>query len=257
MMPAINFLIPLYIQIVQGNSSLQTSLSIIPYSLSIAVFAALVVRVFPRFTARTLSLGGCLLVAAGLTLLAVSIQNSWGNIFVILGMVIVGMGEGALLTLIFNTLVSSSPSEFAGDVGAWRGTLNNLSSAIGTAIAAALAIGVLSTIVLGEVEASPQIDQALISQVSLDSIDFVSNDRLDELLAETTATPEQQAEAQRINEEARLRALRISFLVLAALALIALIPAAGMPPVHLGQGRSPEPDLPLADEAAGQASRAA
>ena len=57
---------------------------------------------------------------------------------VILGLVILGLGEGALLTLLFNVLVSASPKHLAGDVGALRGTANNLSTAMGTALASAI-----------------------------------------------------------------------------------------------------------------------
>ena len=42
--PAVNFLIPLYIQIVQGRNSLETAVSVIPYSLAIFAGTALIVR---------------------------------------------------------------------------------------------------------------------------------------------------------------------------------------------------------------------
>ena len=45
----------------------------------------------------------------------------------------------------------------------------------------------------------------------------------------TTATPQQVAEAVRVNTEARLRALKIGLLIMAGLALLAIIPAGGLP----------------------------
>ena len=54
--PAINFLIPLYIQIVQGRSSLFTAVAVIPYSLAIFVGTAFIVRLFDRLTPRQI---GC------------------------------------------------------------------------------------------------------------------------------------------------------------------------------------------------------
>jgi hypothetical protein len=51
------------------------------------------------------------------------------------------------------------------------------------------------------------------AQVDLDNINLVNNDRLRRILQRTTAKPEQVIEAVRINEEARLRALKIVFLV--------------------------------------------
>lgn len=51
----------------------------------------------------------------------------------ILGLLLVGISEGTLLTLLFNVLVSASPKRLAGDVGALRGVANNVSNALGAA----------------------------------------------------------------------------------------------------------------------------
>ena len=48
--------------------------------------------------------------------------------------------------------------------------------------------------------------------MNLDSINFVSNDRLRSVMERTSATPRQVEEAVRVNTEARLRALRIGML---------------------------------------------
>ncbi|HYO88564.1 MAG TPA: MFS transporter [Candidatus Limnocylindrales bacterium] len=233
--PAVNFLVPLYIQIVQGRTSLQTAVAIIPYSLSIFIAAFLSVRLFQRFTPRALGRVGFIVVAAGMAFLAVVIQNEWTTLFIILGLIIVGLGEGMLLTLMFNVMVKSAPKELAGDVGALRGTANNLSTAVGTALAAVLAVTILSAVVTETLSDYPSIPNGLIEEINLDNIDFVSNDRLDEVLAEANATPEQVATAQQINEEARLRALKISFLVLSTLSLLAIFPANGLPGKKLSE----------------------
>lgn len=227
--PAINFLIPLYIQIVQGRSSLATAVAVIPYSLAIFAGTALIVRLFDRFSPRQIGSAAFVIVTVGLVMLAFTVSNDWGTPLVILSLIVVGVAEGSLLTLIFNVLVSASPKELAGDVGAWRGTMNNLSTALGTAIAGALAVGVLAVLVTSLVANSPAIPPSLLRQVNLDSVDFISNEQLDEVLAATTATPEQAAEAVRINEEARLRALRASFLALALIAALAIYPATQLP----------------------------
>jgi len=142
---------------------------------------------------------------------------------------VLGIGEGALLTLLFNVLVSASPKELAGDVGALRGTANNLSTAVGTAVAGAMSVALLSIFITTAVANNPAIPSALLRQVNLDNVNFVSNAQLLDIMTETTATPEQVDEAVRINTEARLRSLKISFLVLAALALLAIFPSTGLP----------------------------
>ncbi|MGL4650916.1 MAG: MFS transporter, partial [Caldilineaceae bacterium] len=153
--PAINFLVPLYIQIVQGQTSLFTAITVVPYALAIAASAMLIVRLYGRLTARQIGVAGFTLVIVGLVLLATTFQNDWRTTAVIISLIIVGTGEGALLTLLFNVLVSSSPKEQAGDVGALRGVANNLATGLGTAFAGVVAVGVLALLVGGSVASNP------------------------------------------------------------------------------------------------------
>jgi MFS family permease len=226
---AVSFLIPLYIEIVQGRSSLETAFAIIPYSLSIFFGAVLVSRLLDWVSSRFVARCAFVMVAAALASLGVIIRNEWETPLVILGLVVLGLGQGALVTTVFNVLAAASPETLAGDVASMRGTTNNLAGAVGTAIAGALLIGVLTVSVTRELVDNPVISKELKAQVDLDDINFISNDRLREALEETTAAPKQVSEAVRINTEGRSRALRICFLALTGLALIAIFPAGGLP----------------------------
>jgi hypothetical protein len=129
--------------------------------------------------------------------------------------------------------LAAVPSELFGVcVVGTSGTTNNLAAAVGTAVAGAL---VLSASVMRYVVENPIIPPALKTQVDLDNINFVSNDRLLEIMQRTTATPQQVTEAMRINEDARLRALKIGLLIMAGAALLALIPAGRLPPYRPGE----------------------
>jgi MFS family permease len=236
--PAINFLIPLYIQIVQGRTSLFTSVAVVPYTIAIAASAFSIVRLYNRLTPRRIAIIAFTLVAVGLTLLSFTVRNDWGTPLVILGLVIVGLGEGSLLTLLFNIMVTSSPKELAGDVGALRGVANNLSTAIGTAFAGVVAVGLLSLIVTNSLNQSG-LPSALQQQVDLNQVNFISNEQLETVLSETTATEEQVDEAVALNEDARVRALRASFLILAGFAVLAIFPSLGLP--DYAPGEIPEP----------------
>lgn len=233
--PAVNFLIPLYIQIVQGQTSLFTSVVVIPYTLAIATAAIFIVRFYDRLTPRQIALFAFIAVAGGLTLLAFTIRGEWGTPIVILALIILGLGEGALLTLLFNVLVSESPKELAGDVGALRGVANNSSTALGTAFASIASVGFL-TLIVTSLLAQSALPNSLRGQINLDSINFITNDQLQTVLTETTdATPEEVIEAVQINTEARLRALKASFLILAGIALLAIFPALGLPDYRPGE----------------------
>lgn len=240
--PAVNFLIPLYIQIVQGRTTLQTAVATVPYTLAIFVAAVSIVRLYSRFTPRWIGSIGFAIVSVGLTILAFSIRNEWGTPMVILGLLILGLGEGSLLTLVFNVLISASPKSLAGDVGAMRGVANNMSTALGTAFAGVIAVGVLSLLVTSNVINNPAIPASLLAQVNLDNINFVSNDQLLAVMSETTATPDQVNEAVRINTETRVRALKAGFLILATIALLAVFPSLRLP--NYVPDEIPDPDDP-------------
>jgi MFS family permease len=226
---AANFLIPLYMQVVQGLSGIQTSFSIIPYTLSIFLASTFVAYLYRFAAPRVLGAVGFVVVATALTLLAFTIRGDWGQFFVVVGLVLLGIGQGAIVALVFNTLLSSAPKELAGDVGAWRGLVHNLSGSVGIAVASAFAVAVLASTLQTAAIERPDISTELIEEVNFDNVDFLTNDQLEAALGNTSATPDEVAAAVEINEDARLRALQISLLSLAGLALLAIVPATRMP----------------------------
>jgi MFS family permease len=226
---ATNFTVPLYIQIVQGRDSFQTAMAMMPFNLSVFFTAILIVRLYDRYSPRQIASYAFMVVAAGAFWLAFVVSNDWATPAVILGLLAFGIGQGALVTLLFNVLVTSVPKELSGDVGSLRGTANNLAASVGTAVIGALVVGALSASVMRSITENPVITTEFTDQLNLDSINFLSNDRLEARLKETTATPQQVEEAMRINEEARLRALKIAFFTLGMVALLAIFPSRMLP----------------------------
>jgi len=154
---------------------------------------------------------------------------------------IFGIGQGSLVTLLFNVLVTASPKELAGDVGSLRGTTNNLAAAVGTAVAGALLVGLLSAAVLRTIAENPKLPPEIQAQLDLDNITFISNDRLQSVMEQTTASPAQMAEAVRVNTVVRLRALKIGLLIMAGVALLAIFPAGKLPNFLPGEIPDPAP----------------
>jgi len=231
----LNFSVPLYIQIVQGRTPLSTAIAMMPFNLSVFFSAMLIVRFYSKLSPRQIGRYGFIACMVGLLWLAFVVRNEWSEFPVLIGLVVFGIGQGSLVTLLFNVLVSSSPKELAGDVGSLRGTTNNLAAAVGTAVAGALLVGLLSANVMRSLAENPTLPTEIQSQVNLDGINFVSNDRLLTIMQNTTATPEQVTEAVRVNTDARLRALKIGLLIMAAIAMLAIIPASRLPDYVPGQ----------------------
>lgn len=230
----ISFLIPLYIQIVQGQTPLFTSVAIVPYALAVAGAAILSVRLYDRLSPRSLGVVSFALVTVGSVLLAFTVSNEWTTPLVILGLLIVGLGEGTMLTLLFNVLVSASPKDLAGDVGALRGVVNNVSSALGAAFSSVVAVGLLG-LFIGNAFDQSDLPQVLRYEINFDQIDFVSNEQLKGVLEQTSATPTDVEEAVRINSAARLRALKATFLIVAVISLLSVVPSLRLPGYKPGE----------------------
>ena len=226
---AVNFTVPTYIQVVQGRTPFDTSMAMLPFNLTVFVTATLIVRFYKRYSPRTIALFSFALTTAALVWLAFVVTNNWETVPTILGLIVFGIGQGALVTLVFNVLVTAAPKHLAGDVGSIRGTAQNLASAVGTAVMGALLVTVLSTGIVGAVDDHPELPEELVAQVDLDNANFISNDELREVLEGTTATPEQVEQAVELNAEQRLRTLKLGFLVLAGISLAAALPASRLP----------------------------
>jgi MFS family permease len=231
---AINFSVPLYIQIVQGQSGLMTSVAMMPFMLTVFFTAILIVRLYGLYAPRTIARGAFVLVAIGTAWLAFTVSNDWSSIPVIIGLITVGLGQGALVTLLFNVLVTSAPKENAGDVGSLRGVTQNLAAAVGTAVVGTMLVGMLSSMILSGSANNPVITAELKDEVNLTNLNFLSDAQLKDRLKDTTATPAQLDEALSINATARTRSLKIGFLVLSGLALLALVPCSWLPDYRPG-----------------------
>ncbi|MFE3443462.1 MFS transporter [Nocardia sp. NPDC059180] len=238
---ALIFTVPLYIQIVQGRSPFDTSLAMMPFNLTVFITAMLVVRFYKRFTPRVIGMFSFTLTTAALIWLAYVVTNNWETVPTIFGLIVFGLGQGALVTLVFNVLVTSAPKNLAGDVGSLRGTTQNLASAVGTAVVGAMLVTILSLTVGQEIIDNVDLPDSLIAQVDLDNVNFVSNERLREILERTDATPEQVDAAVSVNEDVRLRTLKFGLLILAGISATAIVPASRLPDYRPGEIPDPSP----------------
>ncbi|MGC4153579.1 MAG: MFS transporter [Propionicimonas sp.] len=232
---AVNFTIPVYIQVVQGRTPFDTSMAMMPFNLTVFVTATLIVRLYKHYDPRVIGLVAFGLTTVALLWLSFVVNNNWQTLPTILGLIVFGIGQGALVTLVFNVLVTAAPKKLAGDVGSIRGTTQNLASAIGTAVMGAVLVTILSSTINQAVLEHPELPPQVVSQVNLDQVNFISNDDLREVLATTTASPAQVDAAIALNEEKRLQALRIGLLILAGVSAAAAVPASRLPKYKPGE----------------------
>ena len=149
-------------------------------------------------------------------------------------------------------LVSASPKRLAGDVGALRGVANNVSNALGAAFSSVVAVGLLG-VFLASAYSRSDLPHELETRAVSGGDDFVTSLELRSVLAATSATSEQVDKAVAINQDARLRALRASFLIVGAISLLAIFPASRLPRYVPGE-LSAEDIVSEAGPAEGQAA---
>ncbi|MGM7666763.1 hypothetical protein [Microbacterium sp. A93] len=94
------------------------------------------------------------------------------------------------------------------------------------------------------VDEHPVLPQELVAQADLDNANFVDNEDLRALAEGTTASPEQVEAAVALNEEQRLRTLKLGFLILAGVSVVAAVPASRLPKYRPGE--VPAGDVPAA-----------
>jgi hypothetical protein len=157
----------------------------LPLMLSVVITAILVVRLYERVTPRQIGRLAFLLVTVGTAWLAIVVKNEWRTLPVILGLIAVGLGQGALMTLLFGVLVANSPSELAGDVGSLRGVTQNLAAAVGTSVVGALLVGLLSFVIMSHLTDNPVITAELKDEVNLTNMNFFSDNQVTQRLANT------------------------------------------------------------------------
>jgi len=111
---AVSFLMPLYMQVVQGFVGIQVSFAIVPYTISIFVANTLVARLYGRFPPRAIASASMTVVTLALLWLSFTIANDWGQAAVVVGLIVLGLAQGCVVALVFNSLLTSTPRENAG-----------------------------------------------------------------------------------------------------------------------------------------------
>lgn len=127
----------LYLQLGLGFTILQAGLALIPFSLTVPVFAALSATVFVRLVGRVVLQVAPLVLAVGFLLL-VWTGNTHGTsttwVDLLPGLIVAGAGFGMVVSAIGLFVLSEVPVRFAGNASGLFNTVNQLASAIGVAV---------------------------------------------------------------------------------------------------------------------------
>ena len=129
------FVYALSLQDGAGLSPLRTGVILLPMALTFLATSLSVARLLARFGRRVLVAGG-LIDAAGMAILAVGLSASWprpAGWALVPGVVVIGLGQGLLMSPIFGVLLSDVPAHLAGAGSGVTATMQQSSLALGVA----------------------------------------------------------------------------------------------------------------------------
>lgn len=154
-------LLPLYLQDLRGLSPLQTGLLVAPGGIAMGLLGPRVGRAFDRFGARPLVVPGSVGVVVGLLLLS-RVDATTSYAFVLGAHVLLMVSLAALFTPVFTLSLGALPGHLYSHGSSLLGTSQQVSAAIGTAVA----VTVLSSRSASLVESGATESEAFVGGVS-------------------------------------------------------------------------------------------
>ncbi len=218
------FAVPLFLSVALGLSAIATGVRLLPLSVTLLLAAAGIPKIFPNASPRRVVDIGFLALFAGIAIMVAALDAGAGPEIVTWPMLLAGFGIGALASQLGSVTVSSVPDEQSGEVGGVQNTVTNLGASIGTALAGAVLISVLTASFLAGVQNNPAVPKDLASTAQVElagGIPFMSDKDLQAALDKAGVPPATADAIVDENATARLDGLRVSLSLLAVVALIA------------------------------------
>jgi EmrB/QacA subfamily drug resistance transporter len=226
------FVVPLYLSVALGLSAIDTGLRILPLSITLLAAAIGVPRVFPTTSPRLIVRSGLLALFAGTVVLLALLDVDSGPEVVLVPLLLIGLGIGALASQLGAVTVSAVPDEQSSEVGGVQNTMTNLGASVGTALAGAILISTLTAAFVANIQKSDAIPQRVKDQAQVQlggGVPFISDADLNKALDEANVPPRQSDDALAAYQNARIAGLESALAVLALAVVIALFLAQKIP----------------------------
>ena len=232
------FTVPLFLSVVLELSALQTGVRLLPLSVALLAAAVGIPRFAPGARPRLVVRLGLASMTAGTLVFVGGLSPAADAAIVTIPMLLLGLGIGALASQLGAVTVSAVPDRDTSEVGGLQNTVTNLGASLGTALVGAVLIAILTTGLIGGVQASSAIPAdvktSATTQLSA-GVPFVSDSDLQKQLEKANVPPAQADAVLAANSDARLAALRTSLLVVALVAIAGLFCAGMIPTEPVGK----------------------
>ena len=187
--------------------------------------AAIGSRLSNRFPVRAIVRSGLILTLVGALVLLSTIKPTLSNAGFAIGMAVLGVGMGLMISQLGNVVQSSVEESGRSEAGGLQYTGQQLGSSLGVALIGAIVLIGLTNTFISNVEDDPRISAAVSAQVGVaagSNTNFVSSIQIDAAAKAAGLDAATTAALVDDYESAQLRALKAGLLTAAFLALISL-----------------------------------
>jgi MFS family permease len=229
------FVVPLYLSVCLGLSALDTGVRLLPLSVTLLAAAIGIPRFLPNVSPRLVTRIGLFALLAGALVLLGGLDPDAGAEIVLVPMLLIGLGIGALASQLGSVTVSAVPDDQSPEVGGVQNTMTNLGASMGTALAGSVMIAAVTTAFLANINQSQAIPAEAKSQAQVElagGVPFISDADLEAALEDAGASPESTEAARTAYAGARIDGLENALAILALLALVAQFFAQRIPTVQ-------------------------
>ncbi len=219
------FVIPLYLQLVLGLDALETGIKMLPVSITMFGTSAIGSRLSNRFPVRSIVRAGLLVIIAGALILLSTIQPTLFDAGFAIGMGVLGIGMGLMVSQLGNVVQSSVEESGRSEAGGLQYTGQQLGSSLGVALIGAIVLMGLTSTFISNIEHDPRISPEVSAQVGVaagSNTNFVSSTQVESAAKESGLDDASTAALVDDYESAQLRSLKAGLLAAALLALISL-----------------------------------
>jgi len=231
------FVVPLYLSVCLGLSALATGARLTPLSITLLAAAIGIPRLRPNANPRRVVRLGLFALLLGTVVLLGALDTDAGPEIVLLPMLLIGAGIGALASQLGSVTVSAVPDDQAPEVGGIQNTATNLGASMGTALAGALLIAAMSTAFLNNIEKSDAIPSRVKSeaQVNLASgVPFISDADLQKALDDAHVSSKTTQAAVTAYQKSRITGLKAALAILSLMTIVALLLTGRIPKTQPG-----------------------
>jgi MFS family permease len=226
------FVVPLFLSVALGLSAIDTGVRLLPLSVTLLIAAVGIPKLWPQASPRRVVQAGFGVLFVGIVVLVALLDEGAGAEITTWPMLLAGLGIGALASQLGAVTVSSVAARETSEVGGLQNTVTNLGASIGTALAGAVLIAILTTSFLSGIADNPDVPDDLASEASTElasGIPFISDADLEPALEKAGVSGEAAESIVEENEKARIEALRAALAVLALFGLVAMFTSRRIP----------------------------